>query len=312
MHSMRQRGCDIVASAVSAFLIMAVLTAATTILRDIVLRPHPIVHDVRVTGVSPLYVVRTPTLLSKQLPDAALYYHPNHEGDGVELPANIELVDLLDREDDSEETRKQKNWQRQRVPPGYELGARATNRVALYLSGSIDFSPLWDWNTKAIYISFIARFQSPSTSLNEVVFLDAVMRPVSPPASILRLAALRRQEREKRNSISSGAAVAALLSEEERQKLETYEKTLRSREHDHPSLYIDHIDRVLFMHESFKYFVDAFDNVTLPGGTVEVVLRYQVMSYSGWAPVREEVLGHQVKVHMPANVIPFGSHRPQV
>lgn len=329
MHSMRQRGCDIVASAVSAFLVMALLTAATTIVRDVVLRPRPVVHDVRISGTSPLYLVRTPTLLSRSLPDAALYfYHPaNAAPHTLELPANIEVLDLVDRAGDSEDDRKRKAWQRQRVPTGFDLGVRSTNRIILYLSGSIDFAALWDWNTKAVYISFVARFTAPSAPANDVVSLDAVMRSVTVPASVARLADRRRREREAKRladaattnnggggggAASSGAAVAAvepLLTEAERQQLTAFEATLRNKEHDHPSLYIDHIDRVLYLNESFKYFVDAFDNVSLPGRAVEVVLRYQVMSYSGWAPVREEVLGHQVKVQMPTTAIPFDTQR---
>lgn len=300
MYSMRQRGCDIVASALSAFLVMALITAATTIMRDVLLRPRPRVHNLRISGMSPLYLVHAPTLLSTKQADAALYYHTVPDGEAKELPPNIELVDLTDREGDSEEARRRKSWHRQRVPVGFDLGVRRTHRIALYLSGSIDFSPLWDWNTKAVYISLVARFPSRSTSQNDVVFLDAVMRPVSPPASIARLAARRRRER------AGGAAVESPpLSDAERQQLMAYEQTLRSPEHDHSSLYIDHIDRVLFLNESFKYFVDAFDDVSLPGNVLEVVLRYQVMSYSGWAPVREEVLGHQLKVHLPTTAINF-------
>ncbi|KPA75170.1 hypothetical protein ABB37_08832 [Leptomonas pyrrhocoris] len=315
MHSMRQRGCNIVASAVSAFFVMAFLTAGTTILRDLLLRPHPVVRDVRVSGTSPLYEVRTQVLLSPKLPDAALYYLPRASSpEKVALPSNIQVVDLADHEGDKEEDRKRKLWQRQHLPAGYHVAVRTTHRIVLYMSGSIDFSPLWDWNTKSIYISFVARFQSPSTAQNDVVFLDAVMRPVSPPASMARLAALRRREREAKrlldHSINAGTvapsvAVEPLMTEAERQQLAAYEETLRSREHDHSSLYVDHVDRVLFLNESFKYFVDAFDDVSLPGSVVEVVLRYQVMSYSGWAPVREEVLGHKVRAHMPTAVIPF-------
>lgn len=316
---MRQRGCDIVASAVSAFLFMAVLTATSTILRDVVLRPRPIVRDIRVAGTSALYEVHTPTLLSPTQRDAALYYVDGREGEGRVLPENIRQLDLVDRDGDTQEEKQRKAWQRDRVPPGYGLGLRATHRVILYLSGSIDFAPLWDWNTKAVYISFVARFVAPSTPMNEVVFLDAVMRPVSPPAPILRLAGLRRQEREARRRLeeaaarsgahASAASAEALLTDDERQALSAYELTLRNPEHDHPSLQIDHLDRVLFLNESFKYFVDAFDAASLPNAMVEVVVRYQVMSYSGWAPVREEPLGHQVKVRMPPGAVPWDGQR---
>ncbi|AYU77473.1 hypothetical protein, conserved [Leishmania donovani] len=318
MHSMRQRSCDIFASTVSALLVTAVLTATSTILRDLVLRPRPLVSDVRVSSFSPLYHVRSPTLLSPEIPDAAIYYRPDTGGDGhrtaaKQLPSNIEIVDTVDRPEDSEEDRQRKIWQRQRLPKGFKLGMRTIDRVVLYLSGSVDFSPCWDWNTKAIYVSFIARFPSKSASQNDVVLLDAVLRPVSLPAKIARLAKLRRQERRaalpgsgnERATVAAGASPAAtqMLTDEERQQLAAFEQALRNVEHDHPSVYIDHIDKRLVLNDSFKYFVDAFDDTSLGGNTVEVVLRYQVMSYSGWAPVREDVLGHQVKVKMPENAV---------
>ncbi|GET87245.1 hypothetical protein, conserved [Leishmania tarentolae] len=318
MHSIRQRSCDIAASALSALLVTAVLTAMTTILRDLVLRPRPIISDVRVSSFSPLYHVRSPTLLSPENPHASLYYLPgNSSGDqssaARQLPANIELVDMADRPEDSAEERQRKAWQRQRLPKGFSLGTRTIGRVVLYLSGSVDFSHCWDWNTKAIYISFIARFSSTSTSQNDVILLDAVLRPVSLPAKLARLAERRRQERKaallgsgnERATVAAGSAPASaqMLTDEERQQLAAFEQTLRNVQHDHSSVYIDHIDKRLVMNNSFKYFVDAFDDTSLEGNTVEVVLRYQVMSYSGWAPVREDVLGHQVKVKMPENAV---------
>ncbi|CBZ25074.1 conserved hypothetical protein [Leishmania mexicana MHOM/GT/2001/U1103] len=324
MHSMRQRSCDIVASTVSALLVTAVLTASSTILRDLVLRPRPLASDVRVSSLSPLYHVRSPTLLSPEIPDAAIYYRPGTGSDGRRsaekmLPPNIKIVDTVDRPEDSEEDRQRKTWQRQRLPKGFELGVRTIDRVALYLSGSVDFSPCWDWNTKAIYISFIARFPSTSASQNDVVLLDAVLRPVSLPAKLARLAKLRRQERSAalpgsgngRATVAARASPAAtqMLTDEERQQLAAFEQTLRNVDHDHPSVYIDHIDKRIVLNDSFKYFVDAFDDTSLGGNTVEVVLRYQVMSYSGWAPVREDVLGHQVKVKMPENAVLWKAHQ---
>ncbi|KPI88387.1 hypothetical protein ABL78_2506 [Leptomonas seymouri] len=315
MNSKRRRLCDIVASSLSVFLFALLLVAISSILRDLLLHPRPIVHDVRVSSTSPLYVVESLCLLSTHHPDAALYYLPsNSSANGVRLPSNIEVIDLSDREGDSEEDRKMKNAQRSRLLPGMSHGKRTTNRIMLYLSGYIDFSHLWDWNTKAIYISFVARFQSPSTTQNEVTFLDAIMRPAAPPVSIARLAALRRREWEAKReldlAIKSGAAsatasVESLLSDAERQQLADYEKTLVNEEHDHPSLFIDHIERILFLNNSFKYPINAFDDISLPGRVVEVVLRYQVMSFSGWAPLREDVLGHQVTVQVPKTAIPL-------
>ncbi|KAG5482862.1 hypothetical protein LSCM1_06894 [Leishmania martiniquensis] len=308
MHSIRQRLCDICASAISALLLAALLTAASTILRDLLLRPRPVVSDVRVSSSSPLYRVRSPTLLSAKSPGTGLYYLPRNSNDGDEaavqqLPSNIVLVDVEDRPEDTAEDRSRKEWQRQRLPDGVQLGIRTTDRIVLYLSGSVDFSPCWDWNTKAIYASFVARFSSPSAVENEVILLDAIIRSASLPAQLARLAELRRQERSAAlvgsgNNRAAGAATA-LLTDAERQQLASFEQTLRHAEHDHPSVYIDHIDKRLVLNNSFKYFVDAFDDTSLGGNTVEVVLRYQVMSYSGWAPLREDVLGHQVKVQVP-------------
>ncbi|KAG5509235.1 hypothetical protein GH5_06323 [Leishmania sp. Ghana 2012 LV757] len=315
MHSIRQRFFDIFASTLSALFLTALLTAASTILRDLTLRPRPVVSDVRVSSSSPLYRVRSPTLLSTKAPGAGIYYRPGNGNDGAEaaarrLPSNIVLVDMADRPEDSEEDRSRKAWQRKRLPEGVSLGIRTIDRVVLYLSGSVDFSPCWDWNTKAIYASFVARFSSRSVSKNEVVLLDAVLRSVSLPAQLAQLAELRRQERSaallgsgnERAAVVAGVA-APLLTDVERQQLAAFEQMLRNSDHDHPSVYIDHIDKRLVLNNSFKYFVDAFDDTSLGGNTVEVVLRYQVMSYSGWAPLREDVLGHQVKVKMPENAM---------
>ncbi|CAJ1006909.1 putative Signal peptidase subunit [Leishmania naiffi] len=319
MQSMRHRFCDILTSTVSALILTALFTAASTIFRDLVLHPRPVVSNVRVTSFTPLYHVRRPTLLSPEVPDASIYYRPGSGSDGhrtseKQLSPNIVLVDTADRPGDSEEDRKRKAWQRQHVPQGFKLGIRTIDRVVLYLSGSVDFSPCWDWNTKAIYASFVARFSSKTASQNDVVLLDAVLRPVSLSEQLARLAELRRQERsaalpgsgsERTAAAAAGAPADAtqMLTDAERQQLAAFEETLRSNDHDHPSIHIDHIDKRLVLNESFKYYVDAFDDVSLGGNTVEVVLRYQVMSYSGWAPVREDALGHQVKVRMPENAL---------
>lgn len=316
MHSMRQRACDIAATAISAFLAMALLTAVSTIMRDIVLRPRPIVSDVRISSASPLYQMRAPTLLSLAVPDAALYYVPSSEGGGAperRLPSNIVVMDMADGPADTDEDRRRKAWQRQRVPPGHEVGIRSSHRVALYLSGIVDFAPCWDWNTKAIYVSFVARFESRTTTQNDVVMLDAVLRPASLPANIAHLAERRRRERAALAAAVALPAGSVALAEEltdlERQELAVFERSLHSREHDHPSVYLDHIDMRVVMNESYKYFVDAFDDASLVSNTVEVVLRYQVMSYSGWAPVREDVLGHQVKVRTAAQAVPWDAQR---
>ncbi|ORC88102.1 uncharacterized protein TM35_000181590 [Trypanosoma theileri] len=39
-----------------------------------------------------------------------------------------------------------------------------------------DFTPAWDWNTKAIYVSFIARYRTRHHVLNEVTLLDTILR----------------------------------------------------------------------------------------------------------------------------------------
>ncbi|KAG5509085.1 hypothetical protein JKF63_06093 [Porcisia hertigi] len=323
MHSARQRLLDILASAFLAVLTGALLTATSTIIRGVVLNPCPIVSDVRVSSTSALYRVRSSALLSSTAPDASAYYLPvngidAHSEATTRLPSNIEIVDTADSPEDNHEDLRRKALQRANIPRGFSLGIRTTERVSLFLSGTVDFSPCWDWNTKAIYVSFIARFSSKSVVQNDVTILDAVLRPVSLPAQLAQLAEKRRQERRAASSRSDtektsavkGPVATPLLTNAERQQLADFERTLRSDNHDHPSLYIDHIDKRIVLKDSFKYYVDAFDDISLGGNTVEVVLRYQVMSYSGWAPLREDVLGHQVKIKVSANAVPWEPYKP--
>lgn len=284
---MRQRACDIVASSLAVFLVMALLTAATTILRDVVLRPQPVISNLIVAG-SPLYHLPMYALIPQNISRSV--YAIN----STALAPNVEIVDTTADSSSNEAEQRRKLQMRNYIPPGFQMAQRRVHRTVFYLSGELDFSRCVDWNTKAIYISFVARYHAASVTQSEVTILDAILRPVNPPAAIANLAALQRREEKQKQQLSPGAEGELLLTEGERLVLKRYVDSLPPSEHDHTSLTIDHIGRRLLLHNSFKYYTDAFDDASLSANEVEIVLRYQVMSYSGWAPVREDVLGHRV------------------
>ncbi|RNF06371.1 peptide hydrolase [Trypanosoma rangeli] len=39
-----------------------------------------------------------------------------------------------------------------------------------------DFSPLWDWNTKAVYVACVARYSTDQYVVNEVTLLDTLLK----------------------------------------------------------------------------------------------------------------------------------------
>ncbi|RNF16981.1 peptide hydrolase [Trypanosoma conorhini] len=39
-----------------------------------------------------------------------------------------------------------------------------------------DFSPVWDWNTKAVYVACVARYRTDQYVVNEVTLLDTVLK----------------------------------------------------------------------------------------------------------------------------------------
>ncbi|KAF8278229.1 peptide hydrolase [Trypanosoma cruzi] len=39
-----------------------------------------------------------------------------------------------------------------------------------------DFTPVWDWNTKAVYVACVARYRTENYVLNEVILLDTVLK----------------------------------------------------------------------------------------------------------------------------------------
>lgn len=148
---------------------------------------------------------------------------------------------------------------------------RESDSVLLRLSGEVDVKQLWDWNTKAIYLSFLARYRTNRTRLNEVVFLDVIVRDVSLPWKLRRLKGTTAETR----SPSEEAAYQGFL------------RSVRHPVHDAEGVSIDHVAKKVLLKKAAKYSVDDLYSHTLAGTEVEVVVRYQVMSYSGWAPVRE-------------------------
>ncbi|EPY28651.1 hypothetical protein STCU_04949 [Strigomonas culicis] len=302
MHNIHQRFLDICSIGLMAFLVTAVITPASTVLRDAMLQPQAAFSGLRVDA-SPVAAVSDRTLLYPQtsLPTAAEAARNGYFGGfrshyitaGGALDANVQVnaaMTAMLREDE-----RQPHRRFHAVLPGAIIADRAFRRMVLKVSGQLDVSRNWDWNTKSIYVSFIARFRAAEETRDvwsEVLFLDCMVRRTpDPPALVARLFD-RLHHRYSTRSGSERVGLASVWTPAEQQQYNEYHAALPHQEHDHPSVLVDHARRVLYFNESFKYYVEDFDGGgLLRERPLEVLMRYQVMSYSGWAPVREVALG---------------------
>lgn len=155
---------------------------------------------------------------------------------------------------------------------------REVDEVLVHVSGVLDFSSCWDWNTKAIYVSVLVSYATPSTPQNEVNVVDIVLRP-----SPLR----RSWTSALRNFFSLDDARAPWDSPTLTDK--EYRAHLRSlrNSHDPDGALQDPYKKLVFLNNAWKYKWLSYHSGTLPFRLVDVKVRYQVMSYSGWAPVKE-------------------------
>lgn len=155
---------------------------------------------------------------------------------------------------------------------------REVDVVLVNVSGMLDFSSCWDWNTKAIYVSVLVSYATPSTPQNEVTVMDVVLRP-SPKRHSWR--------QSIRNFFSLDGSRAPWDSPT--LTAEQYEAQLRSLSNSHDAvgtLQDPYLKRV-YLHNAWKYSWKSYHSGTLPFRLVDIKVRYQVMSYSGWAPVKE-------------------------
>lgn len=300
----RSRLFAVFSVAFNAFLVLAGVTAATTIARNLVLQPAAVVTTPLELRLSSVYDVTSFTRIHRWLvpptplqmesitqrvangslaemprfPPAFNYYYAN----GL-LESNVEL---LSPDDPRYPAKDEKG--NPPVPPYLQLATRHFDRLMAFATGAVNFRPCWDWSTKAIYVSLVARYKTTGCSVNEVTFADAVIRDVSVPSRLAPVA-------EKRHE-------GVVLTEEEAKEWEAFEESIRHPHHDHPSVYIDHVEKTVTFKNSMKYYLDDFYSDSLPGTPLEVVVRYQVMSYSGWAPLREDAVNGRVRVVAPTTV----------
>lgn len=160
-----------------------------------------------------------------------------------------------------------------------------TDRARIAVSGRVDFSDCWDWNTKAIYASFVAIYATPAIPHNEVALSDVVLRPpprisAIPPVIQPLVASLKK---------TANTTGTRRWTHEQRQAFQDYLVTLRN-EHDSVGAIQDPFQKLVYFNKTEKYDLEDYYSGFLSGTKVKIVMRYQVMSYSGWAPLKELVV----------------------
>lgn len=156
---------------------------------------------------------------------------------------------------------------------------RSFDKVRLEVTGTIDFSSCWDWNTKAIYVAFVVMYSTPTAEYNEFTFADVVLRP--PPSRRHLPVGIRNL------TVTDPFTWSA-------DDLDRYKEHLSSlsNHHDPVGLVQDPYLKQIHLKHSLKYLVEDYDTGHLPLTHVAVKMRYQVMSYSGWAPLKENSLSN--------------------
>lgn len=267
MHHVRTRFVEIVSHVLTAYLMLAVLAASSTVVRNAVVHPSPTVVSFSVKASEPenhrkmyrlprdfsssLYYVGTNSSSGESIwePNARLYVPSSAAAAAGPRDPAAEVIYLI----------------------------RQVDYVELKVSGNIHFSPCWDWNTKAIFVSFVASYQTAGATVNEVTFADMLLRPPPLPTSI-------------------PAPVRALLrssaewTHEDEVLYDEYLRSLRTS-HDVPSVRIDPHEKSIVLEDVMKYPVEDYQSGSLIGRSITIRMRYQVMSYSGWAPVVDKELG---------------------
>lgn len=354
MFLVRNRIMEIASIMLSAYLVVAALAASSTIVRNYLLDPQPVLHAISVSASAP-ELMRNSRPLPPLRWNSSVYFLPPSEREAVakmerskrRMQKRIDMVREKERkaqeaqalamnkkrdytnanEDDpveeEEEAVEQQNptvdpaqpseaWEEDEAedeeggapkpdhqtlqwePNVVNIFNRTTSdgRVIPYLvrefdemkitvSGTVDFSQCWDWNTKAIYVVFVAIYSTMGTPQNEVAFADVVLRPPPP----------RRRQPEKIREILTKPSFS--WSQEELDEFNKHLATLRSK-HDVPSLLVDPYEKHIYLNEAIKYQVSDYYFGYLPYTKIEIKMRYQVMSYSGYAPLIENTLGGHI------------------
>lgn len=159
--------------------------------------------------------------------------------------------------------------------------SRKFDRLQISVSGQVNFSNCWDWNTRAIYMNILGRYEvTNKTSFNEVTFLDAIIRNEHLPRDLRYLQHKHFTE----------------MTAKELKQWSKFSDLITNHRHDHRSLFIDHIHKVIYLNHSKKFPLDDFYSNSLHGVNMQIIVRYQVLSYTGWVPIREDVIGGSVNI----------------
>lgn len=262
MSTIRERLGEIISTAVTAFFALAVMTAVSTLIRNAILNPRPHAYGLQVS-LQEIKTVEREVLVNTDV-NARDPCIVNGELEDNVFPAPDRV------------RRNPESW-----APNIEVMRRTFDRRRILVSGSIDFASCWDWNTKAIYTVVLARYETPRMKINEVPIVDAILRDVRPSAEILALA--KKQDKGKE------------LTPTEAERYQAFENSTRSV-HDAPRVMLDHIRKSVTFNQSFKYTLEDMYPGTLDRVPLDIVVRFQVMSYTGYAPLREDVIGGKISV----------------
>lgn len=288
-----------------SFLAIAFATAMSTITRNWILQPHAIVSNLSATitsavpmaahGIASLDTTVNQYMINGKLEDNIRLTLPdspvdaytqrfiNHMISLKKLNVNGDFAsgdDKLNLSQLSPEVAMEKLSER---GVKYLHRLRIFDRVEIAVSGTVDLAPCWDWNTKAIYIAFIARYRTALAAMNEVTFLDAIVRHTTLSKEMRALQSIEPAQR----------------THDQVQRWREFEESLRNPVHDHPSLRIDHINKKVYLNQSSKYFLEDVYTNTLGGVKVDIIMRYQVQSYSGWAPLRDDAVMTSLELTIP-------------
>lgn len=348
MYLIRNRIMEIGSIMFSAYLILAILAASSTIARNLIVKPQPFFVDIAITSTRPERMKSMRAL--PPVWNTSVYYIPPEEREtvakmefmkkamqervdserkaatvGAPLEDNLSGADPIEEEDENgepvrllessppvEDTTVDKTKEEEavgaRMPskapvasspwePNAALFERQTpggmetvmylirqfDQVQISVTGMVDFSTCWDWNTKAIYVTFIANYSTIATT-SEMTFLDVVLKPPPP----------RRQLSGEIQAILAKRERGETLFNSEWQKFHTHLRSLRTI-HSVEGALVDPYQQRIYLDKAFKYYVEDYDTGYLPYSTLEVTMRYQVMSYSGWAPVYQSSLGGRLR-----------------
>ncbi|CCW65773.1 unnamed protein product [Phytomonas sp. EM1] len=259
MSTVRSRLVDITSLTITTLLVMSLMTTTTTLMWNAVQKPK--YHDLSISGSRVMQVYYPIYLPSPSYDPNTPYYIDDELEDNIHPPTEAQLLKL-----NQSLLKTSRKFQQLIASGDLRLMHRILDQIALYVSGEVDFSGCWGWNTKMIYVTFLAQYTTRRGMQTEAVFLDAIIRDVRPPSLFPRL--FRR--------------VLEYVAPKGKHDWQETEK-----EHDAEGVYIDHVHKKIRFDNATKYYVEDFHTNTLKNEEVKIVIRYQVVGHFGWEPMRE-------------------------